>query len=148
MSSLQKTLLFSLFAVAALILAVPPQYVQGQARPKMEGEWRVSYVKYTSGSSSWTIDTPAPTLAVFGEKYYSISGVPEPDRPADLIPFVGTAGTYEMEGSTLVLQPSIARGAAAPAARLTQETRVLDNNLFLTYKQGDATIVVRLTRLS
>lgn len=144
---MERLLTLAVLCLAGLLL---PVAANAQSAPKMEGEWEVSYVRYDSPDSKWTIDTPAPVLAVFTKKYYSITGVPEPNQPEDLIPFVGSAGTYEVNASSLVLNPSIHRDEAVNQGSLAYapEIRVMNDNLFLTYAQGDGTVTVRLTRIN
>jgi hypothetical protein len=143
----ERLLTLVVLCLAGLLL---PVTANAQSAPKMEGEWEVSYVRYDSPDSKWTNDSPAPVLAVFTKKYYSIVGVPEPNQPEDLIPFVGSAGTYEVSASKLVLNPTIRKNEAVGEGSLAYEPeiRVMNDNLFLTYAQGDGTVTVRLTRIN
>ncbi len=136
----------------ALLIFAPallPAPVAAQSAPKLQGEWKVTYLRYTAPGEDWTVDTPAPVLAIFGKNRYSANGVPEPGRPDNLLPFLGTAGTYKTEGAKLILHPEITRGAAVAAGETTYTAalREVNGNLFATFTEGDASLTVRMTKL-
>jgi hypothetical protein len=132
---------------------------QPQAKSQVEGVWKIAEVLVPSKNPTekgTTITNPQPGLIIFTKGYYSFVAVrarepraafaPAKD-PANLTdaekiaryeqwgPFAANSGTYEVKGSTLQMQPIVAKNVEVMTSGkpLTWELKVeAPNALWLT----------------
>jgi hypothetical protein len=113
---------YRLLVITALMVPMLSPSLTGQAKPSVQGVWRVVE---TSGGRSGGTKTPQPGLIIFTAKHYAIlrdtAQKPRP-RPKDIASptaaealaayqaFMAQGGTYEVKGNdTLELRPSVAK---------------------------------------
>lgn len=145
--------LFVVVAVLVPFIAASGLSVIGQAKPSIQGVWRVAEVT-TTGPNATTNKNPQAGLYVFTAKHYSIvwdtSDQPRPVLPlvsegklsdADMIgryrewsPVIANSGTYEIKGSQLFTHAVASRNTAVVASKhgLTFDFKVDGNTLWLT----------------
>ncbi len=121
-----RRFIFAVFALTVLAACQPE--VTEVANP-LVGVWEVSEVSVTSPDTSYTITNP-PSLYFFTERHYSVmrvrGGEPrelfagdapvigslaptDDERLAAWSTFSAHSGTYEISGSTLTIQPIVAK---------------------------------------
>ena len=144
------------------ILGVFGVSVAGQAKPSIQGVWRVVEVTVTTPTpapgarSKGTYTDLQPGLLIFTGKHYSVltdtavkprpkdgfkvAGKPTAEEmQAQWGPFQANAGTYELTGTTLVRHVMVAKTPANQAGKPTRSTIKLDaNNLWITTIEGNA----------
>jgi hypothetical protein len=137
----------------AVVLGVVPAILGAQTPGKkpMEGAWKVVEV-VTTGATALNTSSPQPGLFIFGQKHYSMMWVrsdkarapyagEEPTTEEKLKAFdsfVANSGTYEVSGSTIAIQPMVARSPNFMAGGSSKyEFRAEGSNLWLTEKSTD-----------
>jgi hypothetical protein len=121
--------------VALCLLAATT--ASAQTKAPLEGVWKIAEWIFPDASpfvkpgAPTTISNPEPSLIIFTRRYYSRLNVEEPrppvarpkdpQRPTDAEkialyeqwrPFTASAGTYQISGSTLILQSTVAKNVA------------------------------------
>ena len=150
-------------AALVVLLTVPSASAQG----KLEGVWKGTEITLTAPKPQ-TITSLQPGLMIFTKKYYSFVAIsgdkPRPDLPqkdatdaqkvAVWTPFMATAGTLEVKGSTVTLKPIVAKdpNGMAPGNFMTADFKVEGNTLILILKSNQTgpianPITAKMTRL-
>jgi hypothetical protein len=127
-----------LFVVVA-VLGLTSVAIFGQAKPSIQGVWRVAE-RTTTGPTAATNKNPQPSLYIFTAKHYSMmqdsSVKPRPmveglgagatakltdaemmTRYREWAPVQANSGTYEVKGNTLTVRPAIAKSTAVMASK-------------------------------
>jgi hypothetical protein len=109
--------------IVVVVLALTGLSILGQAKPSIQGVWRV-VESSTTGPTAFTNKTPQPGVIIFTGKHYAIvrdtareTRPPVKDvantTPAEALasfgPFQAQAGTYEVSGGTVTLRASVAK---------------------------------------
>ena len=89
----------------------------------LEGVWEVIERSYQRGDSTWVVNDPEPGLYLFSKTHYGVQEIresgPRPlftdqttaaERLAAFEVYHGHTGIYRLEGSTLWITPSLAKG--------------------------------------
>ncbi len=113
------------YALSIALCVVSAAGAFAQTKPAIEGVWKMT--EWTESGKTNT--NPQPALIIFTKSYYSVAMLMGPPR-TDSIPnnmgrevtdaekiglyeqwkwFVGISGTYEVNGSTVVLHPIVAK---------------------------------------
>jgi hypothetical protein len=146
---MKNQLLVSTFTVALLAAAG----LAGQAQaPSLQGAWRAVEVTMT-GPNARTITNLRPTLTVATRTHYArveeqsegprpiltdISKASADDLRATWGPFVGEAGTYELNGQTLTARPLVSKNPAAMVAGafIVYSCKLDGNSMTLTQQRN------------
>ena len=132
----------------------------------LQGSWKLEEISVIGGPNAGTNSSPQASLWIFTEHYYSESYVNsaeprsliqnQPPTDAEKIAaydsFIFNAGTYELESSTVVFHPSVARSPNFMSGGSKQyDFRVEGDVLWLIQKPGQnqqfTEIRRKLTRL-
>ena len=137
-----------------------------QAQSALEGEWQIEEVTIVGGDNEGTYSNPQPSLFIFTGRHYSTLLIPG-DSPRQQFPeqttdeerlaafdnFIANAGTYQVTGSTLTVQPFVAKVPNAMAGEgFAYEYSLNGNSLILVlagaaWASSDTEIIYRLSRL-
>lgn len=137
-----------------------------QAQSGLEGEWRIEEVTIVGGANEGTYSNPQPSLFIFTGRHYSTLLIPG-DSPRQQFPdqttdeeklaafdnFIANAGTYQVTGSTLTVQPFVAKVPNAMVGDGFAYEYSLDGNSLTLVLAGaawassDTEITYRLNRL-
>lgn len=135
---------------AALTLAVTLSLTASGKEQSIQGVWQVVEVA-VAGAGSIPIPEPRPNLTILTARHYSRVEVHAPGprtMPGDITkatadelraawgPFVGEAGTYEIQGDVMTMRPIVAKNPAAmaPGAFTTWTFKLENNTLVVTAK--------------
>lgn len=90
---------------------------------ELKGAWEVIERSYERGDSAWVVSGPEPGIYLFTDAFYGIQEIrdsgPRPlftehttdeERLAAFEVYHGHTGTYRVEGSTLWITPTLAKG--------------------------------------
>ena len=145
----------SMFALLGGLVAVAGLAAQSKPSP-LVGVWQAVEVTMTGPvARTITIPEPRPNLIILTPKYYSRVEVhaegprpllPEPaTASADQLratwgPFVGEAGTYEVNREVITMRPISARdpAAMAPGAFIAYTYRLEGQTLWVTHQRNQA----------
>ena len=137
-----------------------------QAQSTLEGVWKIEEITIVGGEDDGTYSSPQPGLYIFTEQHYSTlivtGGSPrklfsyestDEEKLAAFVNFHANAGTYQVAGSTLTVQASVAKvpnGMTGEA--FTYEYSLDGDSLTLVlagaaWAAGDTEITYRLSRL-
>ena len=123
---MKRTLLYLCLTMPLLLAfgcaAEPEVPIEIEPEPSIEGVWTHEEWETIGGPDEGVTTNPQPSLVFIGENYYSsmfVSGseprplfttaTPSEKEIAEASNlFVAVAGPYEVEGSTLVIRPSVA----------------------------------------
>jgi hypothetical protein len=158
------------------LVAVGNSAVQDQQKTQLEGVWKVAEVVGPASKANekgTTLTSPQPGLLIFTRGYYSGVAVTA-DQPRAAVapakdprnltdaekiaryeqwgPFIATAGTYEVKGSTLTLHAMVAKSVDVMTTGATQtwELKLEGANTFWLIPPADRATTspqVKLTRL-
>ena len=132
--------------------------VSAQAQTPLTGVWQVEEITRDAGRFQGTATEPG--LIFFGDGHYSVMLVnaPRPLEPEDTPrselsyeqmlaaydPFTANAGTYELDGATVTMRPSVALSARfMSGVDATYEYRIEGNKLILTNTNDDGDRTIR-----
>ena len=159
----------TLFVVVA-VLGLTSVVVFGQAKPSIQGVWRVQE-RVITGENPSSTTTPQPGIYIYTARHYSVVQIPGTSprpqvppvkvagKPTDAeriaiypqwLQFNASSGTYEIKGTTLTTKPMVAKNESVMVGPGMTYTFKLDGNtLWLTQKSqdGKTTTQTRLTRL-
>ena len=157
-------------SVFVVVLGLTGVVLLGQAKPSIQGVWRVQE-RVITGENPSSTNTPQPGIYVYTARHYSVVQIPGTSarpqvppvkvagKPTDAekiaiypqwLQFNASAGTYEIKGTTLTTKPMVAKNESVMAGPGMTYTFKLDGNtLWLTQKSedGKTTTQTRLTRL-
>lgn len=158
-----------LFVVMA-VLSLTSGVVLGQAKPSIQGVWRVQE-RVITGENPSSTTTPQPGIYIYTSRHYSVVQIPGTSprpqvpplkvdgKPTDAekiaiypqwLQFNASSGTYEIKGTTLTTKPMVAKNESVMVGPGMTYTFKLDGaTLWLTQKSqdGKTTTQLRLTRL-
>ena len=146
------------------LLAVPSALAQAD---KLVGVWKLIEVQYPefpgAGPNPLSATKPQPSIAVFTKKHFSMTLITGKEPRLDTLKdptkeqlvelfrtFSGTAGTYEVEGSTLTMHITVSWVPNYMNKPAPQEFRFEGDNLVLTTASKDPKtlpITMKFTRL-
>jgi len=132
--------------------------VSAQAQTPLTGVWEVEEITRDGGRFQGT--STEPGLIFFGDEHYSVMHVnaPRPLEPEDTPrrelsyeqmlaaydPFTANAGTYEVEGTTVTMRPSVTLSARfISGVEATSEYRMDGDMLVLTSTNDDGERTIR-----
>ena len=133
-----------------VVLSAGISMAQSSSSP-LQGVWELDEIAVVGGPNPRTNSNPQASLWIFTNRHYSESFVStaEPRVPAENQPpadderlaaydsFIFNAGTYELEGSTVVFHPSVARSPNFMSGGSKQyDFRVEGDTLWLIQKPG------------
>lgn len=130
-----------------LSLAASLQGTRQEAVAPLEGTWTRVAESYMAPDTSWDVPRPQRSLYIFTKRHYSMmyvvgtgqrprfvgpqSTITEKASAYDL--FRASAGTYELQGSLLIVHPIVARSPSYMAVRAdTARFQVRGDTLVLT----------------
>lgn len=134
--------------LCALLLTSVIASGQQKATP-LTGAWQVTKVQ-GRGPDAHSVSDPQPGLYLFTGKYFSVEMVmgnaPRPIHPTstevakapaqDILavygPLVANSGTYEVDGDTLTLHPTVSKNPELMGGRVTYSFKVEGNTLTMT----------------
>jgi hypothetical protein len=142
-------------AMAVVALAAPQSALAAGKAASIEGVWKVTDVKVT-GANPTANASPGASVYIFSHGHYSYVAdtsstartavsVKDPANPTDAEklakyqewgPVAAQGGTYELKGSTLVRQASVAKNVAAigSTAKTESEIKLTGNTLVMVTK--------------
>jgi len=140
-------------AVTALAIPLP---APAQQRTTVEGVWKV-VERVTTGANAFTNTSIQPNLYIFTRGYYSVQRVNGNDARPSLEAFKDAAnptdaeklgrfthwnvftsngGTYSLQGTTLTINPIVAKNRSVEGVPQTMEVRVDGNTAWLIQKSA------------
>jgi hypothetical protein len=160
-AALRGLFLFSILFVSLVVVGNSP--VQDQKKSQLEGVWKVAEVvepATNANEKGTSITSPQPGLLVFTRGYYSgtavttdqpRAAVAAPKDPRNLTdaekiaryeqwgPFIATAGTYEVKGSTLTMNAIVAKNVEVmtTSPTITWEVKLEGANTFWLIPTAD-----------
>ncbi len=141
---LMKTTLGFLCALLLTSGVSPAQ----QESTSLTGAWQVTNLQMT-GANARTVTNPQPGLYLFTGKYFSLMMVmgdrPRPIHPtlpempkasaqeilAVYGPYVANTGTYEVNGGTLIMHPTVSKNPELMGGSVTYSFEIHGNSLTL-----------------
>ncbi len=127
---MKRSSVFVCLAASVLILSAcaPPPAPEPEPMPEpeptIEGAWTLEEITTVGGPNEGTVTDPQPSLWVFAGAHYSeMYVIPEsearalfeqaPQSDAEIRgaydTFIANSGSYELQGSTLVMRPMVAK---------------------------------------
>ncbi len=143
-AAIMKTTLGFLCALLLTSGIAPAQ----QESTSLRGAWQVTNVQMT-GANARTVTNPQPGLYLFTGKYFSLMMVmgdhPRPIHPtlpempkasaqeilAIYGPYVANTGTYEVNGGTLIMHPTVSKNPELMGGSVTYSFEIHGNSLTL-----------------
>jgi hypothetical protein len=138
-----------------------------QVKSPIEGVWKITEYSFISVDTSWTNNSPQPSLYIFHKNYYSFIFVSDA-KPRSLMPddatrnsitdeqfraiFTGmyaNSGKYELKGSKLTTRPSVALwpNIMKEGSMIEYECVIEPQTLYLTSNQSTGISKYKLTLL-
>ena len=153
-----------LFGIINLVIMV--NWAQEKSSP-IEGAWQIIEYSFTSTDTSFTNNSPQPSLFIFGKDYYSIMFVfgnePRPLPPYDgnrstltdeqirsnFMTFIANSGKYEMDESKFTVHPIVALEPNYMNGGSSEyEYKIESETLYLTRTNTNGVQQYKLVRLS
>ena len=156
----------SLLTFSALFICLT-SFAQSKTSDSMEGVWKITKYSFNSSDTSYTNNSPQPSLFIFGKDYYSIMFVsgnePRPLPPYDgnrstltdeqirsnFMTFIANSGKYEMDESKFTVHPIVALEPNYMNGGSTEyEYKIESKTLYLTSTSTNGVQQYKLVRLS
>ena len=156
----------SLLTVSALFICIT-LFAQSKTSGSIEGAWKITEYSFNSSDTSYTNNSPLPSLFIFGKDYYSIMYVSgnEP-RPlmqeiysrgmltdeqirSNFMTFIANSGKYEMGESKFTVHPIVALEPNYMNGGSTEYKYKIENEtLYLTRTETSGVRQYELVRLN
>jgi hypothetical protein len=154
-TSLYLCLTTSLLLLMACAKTPEPAKTTEEAAPTIQGVWETEEIETIGGQDAGINSSPQPGLYIFTKQHYSIMFVggtePRPlfktATPSEkeitgaYNALIANAGTYELEGSNIVMHPSVAKDPnLMSGGSISFMYQLADNSLSLVLRPGQVIV--------